>query len=145
MLVKLHIVSDANDDPFISVTSDGKRTISDTVGLDSKQEVVVQRSGTTAKMLNKYAADSFKQMKEAARRDGIDLTIGSADKSKSAADTCCADANNAWVVARFPNSHNWGLAVDFYLSKGTLKFCEACTGIMQNVRFRSTFFAGIPQ
>ena len=70
------------------------------------------------------------------KTDGIDLIIlpsqGTADRFKTTADTDCANANNAWAVAWFPNSHNLGLAVDFTLSTGTQKFKEATTK-MQNV------------
>jgi len=131
------------DDPFIIVTPDGKKTISDTLwDWIQNQEVPVQGTGTNAKSLNKYAADSFVQMRNAARNDKIDLTIlpspGTADRSKTAADTGCAKAKNVWAVACFPNSHNLGLAVDLTLSNGTQKYCEACTKMQNTVNMRES-------
>jgi peptidoglycan hydrolase-like protein with peptidoglycan-binding domain len=81
--------------------------------------------------LNKHAAVAFENMQKEAAKDGINLVIlsgqGAAFREKTAADTGCKKAGNAFAVACFPNSHNLGLAVDLQMSKGTQQYQEATT------------------
>lgn len=131
------------DDPYVTVENKGtlleKRTISPTLwNWIQNEEVVVQAIGKEhPHKLNRYAAESFKTMREAAKSDGIDLKIlpgvSASDRDKTAADTGCKKAANPWAVACFPNSHNLGLAVDLYMSTGAQKYCGTCTQPMQNV------------
>ncbi len=69
--------------------------------------------------LNKYAAASFAKMVEAARNDGVELEIHNSDRSCAASKTSSENlgAGSGTVIADCPNSHNFGLAIDFYMSQ----------------------------
>ena len=67
--------------------------------------------------LNKYAAASFARMVEAARNDGVELEIHNSDRSCAASKTSSENlgSGSGTVIADCPNSHNFGLAIDFYM------------------------------
>jgi hypothetical protein len=80
--------------------------------------------------LNPYALKSFVQMRDAAKRDGVDLLINSAHRYPQTAQRNAARAGNANAVASF-SSHSLGLAIDFNMShRDDFKTKEGATGSM---------------
>ena len=76
--------------------------------------------GQTDKKLNKHAAASFVTMREAAKADGVALTVKSAFRLRSVAKKSAAKAGNKAAVAKF-SSHTLGLAVDLKLQTAATK------------------------
>lgn len=66
--------------------------------------------------LNRYAADSYVQMRAAADADGVDLTILSGHRNPKRARDNAERAGNNFAVASF-SSHSLGLAIDFALPR----------------------------
>jgi hypothetical protein len=79
--------------------------------------------------LNPHALKSFIEMREAAKRDGVDLIINSAHRYPETARRNAARAGNANAVASF-SSHSLGLAIDFNLNQPDFKTREGGTGSM---------------
>jgi D-alanyl-D-alanine dipeptidase len=84
------------------------------------------------RMLNRHALDSFVRMREQAKADGVDLIILSSHRSPQTAQRNAARSGNPNAVASF-SSHSLGLAIDFKMSHGDLKFDETTTRPMAEV------------
>ncbi|CAN5170408.1 hypothetical protein BH09SUM1_BH09SUM1_32210 [soil metagenome] len=83
-------------------------------------------------MLNKYALESFLLMREQAKKEGVELVILSSERSRAKAEANAARTNNSAAVASF-SAHSLGLAIDFKMSQGDLKFSEITTKPMAEV------------
>lgn len=83
-------------------------------------------------MLNRHAAEAFVKMHEQAKREGVDLVILSAHRTRKRAEANAARANNPAAVASF-SSHSLGLAVDFKMSAGDFQVEEISTRPMSNI------------
>lgn len=88
--------------------------------------------GQGERKLNRYAMESFMRMAEAAKKDGVELIILSSERSRAKAEANAARANNSAAVASF-SAHSLGLAIDFQMSQGDLKFEEITTRPMAEV------------
>ena len=69
--------------------------------------------------LNKYAQDSFIKMQAAAKNDGVELDINNSDRPCAASQASVQrfEKGSQTVIAGCPNSHNFGLAIDFNLNQ----------------------------
>ena len=93
---------------------------------------------TKGHKLNKYAAASFGKMVQAARNDGVELVIHNSDRAceTSRANSQALGEGSGTVVADCPNSHNFGLAIDFYMTQDDwplLKPFEVSTAPFTNI------------
>lgn len=83
--------------------------------------------------LNRHALDSFVQMREQAKAEGVDLIILSAHRYPQMAQANAARAGNPNAVASF-SSHSLGLAIDFKMShRDEFKVEETTTRPMAEV------------
>jgi hypothetical protein len=82
--------------------------------------------------LNRHALQSFVRMRDQARTEGVDLIILSAHRNPQVAQRNAARAGNPNAVASF-SAHSLGLAIDFKMSHGDLKFDETTTRPMAEV------------
>jgi hypothetical protein len=82
--------------------------------------------------LNPHALKTFVQMRDSAKRDGVDLIILSAHRYPEVAQRNAARSGNPNAVASF-SSHSLGLAIDFKLSHGEFKVDETTTRPMAEV------------
>ena len=69
--------------------------------------------------LNKFAQDSFAKMQAAAKKDGVELDINNSDRPCGASQASVQrfEKGSQTVIAGCPNSHNFGLAIDFNLNQ----------------------------
>ncbi len=88
--------------------------------------------GQEDRMLNRHARESFIEMREQARKEGVELVVLSAHRSRKRAQANAARANNPAAVASF-SAHSLGLAADFQMSHGGLEFSEITTRPMAEV------------
>lgn len=88
--------------------------------------------GQTKFKLNRWARASFLTMREAAKRDGVDIVILSSSRLPATAARNAASAGNSYAVARF-SSHILGLAMDIQLRDVALDVPETSTRPMSNV------------
>lgn len=82
--------------------------------------------------LNRWALSSFVSMRAAAKRDGVDIVILSANRLPATAARNAARESNSFAVARF-SSHILGLAMDIQLRDVALEVAETSTRPMSNV------------
>lgn len=82
--------------------------------------------------LNRHARESFLVMRDQARREGVELIIRSGHRDPARAAASAARTGNPYAVASF-SSHSLGLAIDFQMSHGDLKFPETSTRPMSGV------------
>ncbi|MDK2970985.1 MAG: hypothetical protein PWP23_740 [Candidatus Sumerlaeota bacterium] len=83
-------------------------------------------------MLNRHARESFIRMRDQARAEGVELVILSAHRLRKTAEANAARTKNPAAVASF-SAHSLGLAIDFRMSQGELKFSEVTTRPMAEV------------
>lgn len=84
---------------------------------------------TESVKMNKYAADAYLEMKEAAHKEGVRLSIGNAFRDRKVAQANAARVGNANAVASY-SSHSLGLAMDLNLRvKGMAKAKEVSTAM----------------
>jgi hypothetical protein len=88
--------------------------------------------GKPERKLNRYALASFVSMRDAAKKDGVDIVILSANRDPQVAARNAARTANAFAVASF-SSHILGLAMDLRMSQGAQKYDEAATRPMTNI------------
>jgi len=88
--------------------------------------------GQPGQLLLTPAADAFEKMQQAAKLDGVDLSINNSFRSFAVAKAKAAAAANPEAQASF-SAHSLGLAVDFNLTAGKQHFAEVTTTPMQNV------------
>jgi hypothetical protein len=88
--------------------------------------------GQPERKLNRYALASFVSMRDAAKKDGVDIVILSANRDPQVAARNAARTANAFAVASF-SSHILGLAMDLRMSQGAQKYDEAATRPMTNI------------
>lgn len=88
--------------------------------------------GQAPRQLDRDALSSFLVMREAARRDGVDLVILSSDRLPEVAAANAERAANPYAVARF-SSHILGLAMDLQLSQDAVRVREVSTRPMSNI------------
>jgi hypothetical protein len=88
--------------------------------------------GQEARKLNRWALASFMPMREAAKRDGVDILILSSNRLPATAAANAARTGNSYAVARF-SSHILGLAMDIRMSDDKHQFQEATTRPMSNI------------
>ena len=79
------------------------------------------------------ALEAFVRMRDAARSDGVRLSIGSAWRSVERQRAAAARNPNPAAVAPGISAHNYGLAVDLFLSVQGLKITEISTYSMLNM------------
>lgn len=82
--------------------------------------------------LNRWALASFVAMREAAKKDGVDIVILSSNRLPTTAARNAARENNSFAVARF-SAHILGLAMDIQLRDVALQVSETSTRPMSNV------------
>ncbi len=75
-----------------------------------------RREGEGNWKLNRHAVGAYVEMREAAARDGVDLTILSGHRDPRRARENAARVGNSFAVASF-SSHSLGLAIDFELPR----------------------------
>jgi len=83
-------------------------------------------------MLNRHAVESYVAMREQAAKEGIELVVRSAHRTRQRAEAGAARANNPMAVASF-SAHSLGLAIDFQLSQGDFQTREITTRPMSAV------------
>jgi hypothetical protein len=88
--------------------------------------------GQEQRKLNRYAQASFIQMRDAAKKDGVDLFVLSANRDPAVAARNAERTANPFAVASF-SSHMLGLAMDLRMSQGAQKYAEASTRPMTNI------------
>jgi LAS superfamily LD-carboxypeptidase LdcB len=88
--------------------------------------------GQEQRKLNRYAEASFVLMRDAAKKDGVDIFILSANRDPAVAARNAERTGNAYAVASF-SSHILGLAMDLRMSQGAQKYDEASTRPMTNI------------
>jgi D-alanyl-D-alanine dipeptidase len=94
---------------------------------------VVQTVPGTSYKLYPDAKDAFVRMRDAARADGLALTIGSAWRSEAGQQRAAQRNTNPNAVAQRVSAHNYGLAVDLHLSVPGLAITEISTRSMPNI------------
>ncbi len=99
---------------------------------DYMEEEWVPIPGQEDKMLNRFTMEGFVKMREQAKKEGIDLIVRSAHRSRSTAERNAQRANNPNAVASF-SAHSLGLAIDFQLSHGDFEVSEITTRPMSEV------------
>lgn len=82
--------------------------------------------------LNRFAEASFVMMRDAAKKDGVELFILSANRDPAVAARNAERTGNAFAVASF-SSHILGLAMDLRMSQGGRTFDEVTTRPMSNI------------
>ncbi len=88
--------------------------------------------GQEPRALDRDALVSFLMMREAAKRDGVDIVILSSDRLPEVAARNAERAANPYATARF-SSHILGLAMDLRLSQDTVRVNEVSTRPMSNI------------
>ncbi|HEY3411516.1 MAG TPA: D-alanyl-D-alanine carboxypeptidase family protein [Armatimonadota bacterium] len=97
--------------------------------IESEERVV---PGQERFKLNRWALASFIAMREAAKRDGVDIVILSSNRLPATAAQNATRESNSYAVARF-SSHILGLAMDIQLRDVALAVSETSTRPMSNV------------
>ena len=77
--------------------------------------------------MNVDAAAKFKAMKEAAKKDKVTLTVGSAYRSRATEEATAKRIKNRKAFAGF-SPHSMGLAIDFNLKTKGYDYVEQDTG-----------------
>jgi len=88
--------------------------------------------GQEQRKLNRYAVASFVAMREAAKKDGVEIFILSANRDPAVAARNAERTGNPFAVASF-SSHILGLAMDLRMSQGSQQYDEASTRPMSNI------------
>jgi len=101
----------------------------DPVAFDSYIRKELEDVQTESVKMNKYAAAKYVEMKTAARKEGVRLSIGNAFRDRKVAEANAARVANANAVASY-SSHSLGLAMDLNLRvKGMAKAKEVSTAM----------------
>ena len=95
--------------------------------------VVVSVPGNGNTKLFPEAKDAFVRTRDAARADGVTLTILSAFRSAATQDRIKAGNKDGTAVAQGTSSHTYGLAIDLALSVPDLRISEISTASMTNM------------
>ena len=91
----------------------------------------------TRRMMNTHAADKFAEMREAANKDGVVLSIGNAFRERARAEASAKKKDNPKAVASY-SAHSLGLAVDLNLATKALSVEETTTRMPNTIAGLST-------
>ncbi|MGH2465686.1 MAG: D-alanyl-D-alanine carboxypeptidase family protein [Candidatus Limnocylindrales bacterium] len=87
---------------------------------------------TESVKMNKYAAVKYVEMKAAAKKEGVRLSIGNAFRDRKKAEARAAKADNSSAVASY-SSHSLGLAMDLNLRVRGMAKAKEVTTAMTNI------------
>ncbi len=110
-----------------------ERRVPSSIKYHNVDAVVQAVSNNPGAKLFPEAKDAFERMRQAARTDGVTLTIVSSWRSQSQQDAAKKANKNPAALAQGVSAHTYGLAIDLAMSAGGVRVTETSTKSMPNM------------